>query len=306
MTIDEAVEQACSEVGILPPKRWSHGKWTKTDTEAGRNGKGDGRIIVNDVCVTAWNWQTGERSTVGLRNELSATERQAVARDVSRAKAKAEVDARKAASMGAELILASTLAGHAYLAAKGFPDEKAMIVSAETVRDIVGPYIVPEGAQQAIIIPARRGEKVTSAQLIWEDGTKKFLFGGEISGTSHRIATGATTWLCEGLATGLSVRAALRGLKMQATVLCCFSASNVACVARQAKGRAYIAADHDKPLPHPPFNGLGTGEFYAIQAGLPYGMPPAVKSDFNDLHQQASIFAVQRVLTSIIARRRAA
>lgn len=91
---------------------------------------------------------------------------------------------------------------------------------------------------------------------------------------------------------------------MQATVLCCFSASNILAVARQINGRAFIAADHDKPLPQ--FGGIGTGEHYAQQTGLPFAMPPVLQTDFNDMHQAESIFAVQRVLTSIMAGRRAA
>jgi putative DNA primase/helicase len=48
------------------------------------------------------------------------------------------------------------------------------------------------------------------------------------------------------------------------------------------------------------------GEYYAKQTGLPYGMPPVVGTDFNDMHQRDSIFAVQRVLTSTMSGRRAA
>jgi putative DNA primase/helicase len=181
-----------------------------------------------------------------------------------------------------------------------------MVVTATVVREIVGSYIVPAGAGSAVLIPARRGGKVTSAQLIWEDGTKKFLFGGEIGGASHRIASGAYTWLCEGYATGLSLRVALKGLGMQSTILCCFSASNIVAVARQARNRTFVAADND-PIPKSnPFNGLGTGEHYARQTDLPYGMPSQVETDFNDMHQRDGIFAVQRVLTSVMAGRRAA
>jgi hypothetical protein len=35
-------------------------------------------------------------------------------------------------------------------------------------------------------------------------------------------------------------------------------------------------------------------------------MPPHVDNDFNDMHQHDGIFAVQRVLTSIMSGRRAA
>lgn len=304
MNLHQAIEQACREVGIYPPKMAAFGRWVKTDTLAGKNGKGDGRLIVQEHFVTAWNWQTGLKSTVSLRDGLSAKEQRSVSQSVARSKAKAEKDAARAAAMAEALITASVLSTHPYLAAKGFRDERAMVVRAENVRDVVGDYIVPAGARSAVLIPARHAGKITSAQLIWEDGTKKFLFGGEIGGASHRIATGAYTWLCEGYATGLSLRAALKGLGMQSTILCCFSASNIVAVARQVRGRAFLAADNDKPLDQ--FGGIGAGEYYAKQTGLPFAMPPVVKMDFNDMHQAESIFAVQRVLTSVMAGRRAA
>lgn len=304
MTIDEAIEQACRDVGIYPPKKMAFGKWLNTDTLAGKSGKGDGRVIVQEHFVTAWNWQTGVKATVNLRDGLSAKEQRSVAQKVSRSKAKAEKDAARAVGMADALIAAATLSTHPYLVAKGFPDEQAMIVSSDTVRKVVGEYIVPTGAGSAVMIPARRAGKVTSAQLIWESGVKKFLFGGEMGGASHRIASGAYTWLCEGYATSLSVRLALKGLGMQSTVLCCFSASNIVAVARQARNRTFVAADNDKPLEQ--FGWLGAGEHYAKQTDLPYGMPPDVGLDFNDMHQRDGIFAVQRVLTSVMSGRRAA
>ncbi|MHA6686358.1 toprim domain-containing protein [Mesorhizobium sp. A556] len=301
MNVDQAIVQACGDVGIYPPKNTGFGKWLNTDTLAGKSGKGDGRVIVQEHFVTAWNWQTGEKSTVSLRDGLSAKEQRAVAQSVAWSKVKAEKDAARAVGMAQALIGAATLAQHPYLAAKGFRDEQVMVVKAATVREVVGDYIVPAGASSAILIPARRAGKVTSAQLIWEDGTKKFLFGGEIGGAGHRIASGACTWLCEGYATGLSLRAALKGLGMQSTILCCFSASNIVAVARQVRGRSFVAADNDKPLEQ--FGGLGTGEHYARLTDLSYSMPPAVGTDFNDMHQHDGIFAVQRVLTAVMAGR---
>lgn len=304
MTIDEAIDRACADVGILPPRRTAFGKWLNTDTLAGKKGKGDGRLIVNEHYVTAWNWQTGLKSTVSLRDGLSATEKRAVARSVERAKEKAARDAEKAARAAMRLIDAAQPSTHPYLVSKGFRDEDALVVQAWAVKEIVGGYIAPPNARSAILIPARRAGTVTSAQLIWEDGAKKFLFGGEIGGACHRIASGVDTWLCEGFATGLSIRAALRGLRVKATILCCFSASNIAAVARQVNGRVFIAADNDKSLPQ--FDGIGTGEHWARSTGLPYGMPPETGTDFNDMHQRDGIFAVQRALTSIMAGRRAA
>jgi putative DNA primase/helicase len=305
MTIDEAVEQACASVGIRTPRGRAFGRWLKTDTLDGKRGKGDGRVIINEMHATAWNWRTGESVTVGCGSPSNDPERkQRFAQEQAKRRDEEREKAKRAARIAGELIEAARLGEHAYLADKGFKDERAMIVDRRAVERIVGRYLVPDGAAQAIVVPARLGPVITSAQLIWEDGTKKFLFGGEVGGTSHRISTGTDTWLCEGFATGLSVRAALKSLRVSATVLCCFSASNITAVARAVRGRCFIAADHDQPLDQ--FGGLGAGEHYARQTGFPYGFPPDLKADFNDMHQQAGIFAVQRALTSIMAGRRAA
>ena len=99
----------------------------------------------------------------------------------------------------------------------------------------------------------------------------------------------------------MSLRAALKSLSRPDAVLCCFSASNVAAVARLIQGKCFIAADHDKPMPQ--FDGLGTGEHWARIAGKPYTMPPE-PGDVNDMHMSAGIFAVQRLITDLIRRAR--
>jgi putative DNA primase/helicase len=187
---------------------------------------------------------------------------------------------------------------HEYLASKGFPDETVLVVEAEVVAKIAGKYLVPEGGKSAIIMPARIGPEIRSVQLIWESGAKKFLAHGETGGASHRIATGRDSWLCEGLATGLSLRAVLKSLRHSATILCCFSASNIEKIAAHAQGRVYIAADNDKPIEQ--FNWLGTGEFYARRSGISYFMPPTQGDDLNDMHQRDGVFAVQRLVCDFL------
>lgn len=304
MNVHEAIEQACSAVGIKPPRAYQNGKWAKTDTLDGKSGKGDGRLIADDLKVTGWNWKTGEKATIWLKDRasLSPVER----RQFAERKAKDEQEARRRAEDAARtaqaILQASQPAAHSYLAGKGFPDELAQVVSAEDVRRIGGEYLVPDGARAAIVMPARIGSKITSLQLIWESGAKKFLAGGEIGGSCHRIATGTDTWLCEGFATGLSLRLALKAIGRKDTVLCCFSASNVAQVAKRIEGRCFIAADNDKPMEQ--FGGLGTGEHYAKAARKPYLLPLAVGMDINDLHVSAGIYAVQRAVQQLIRANR--
>lgn len=317
MSIDEALDRACADVGIVPPRRgWTRsGRWIPTDTLAGKNGKGDGRVIIDDDHVVAWNWQTAEKSTIWLkdREEYTPADRRRYAEKMAEQRRAAAATAARAALFAQRLVEAAKLGTHPYLISKAFSDEKALTISADTIRAIAASLPVDRGGRaetvdyligglRAVVVPARIGQRITSAQLIWEDGKKRFIYGGTMKGASHRIATGSETWLCEGYATGLSLRAALVASKRSVTIRCCFSASNIVEVAKTVSGRCFIAADHD-PVPEKnpdQFGGVGAGEFYARQTGLPYVMPPTVKQDLNDLHTEEGTFAVQRLLKTFL------
>jgi putative DNA primase/helicase len=310
MMLDEAISRACAEVGIEPPRgRVDLHRWVQCNVIGkGASGKGDGRVICDDQRATAMNWVTGDKATVWLtgREAISPADRQKYAREVAEGARKARERAHHAAEIASRIVEASTVGRHAYLAAKGFPDEPVLLIGKdrlsailEGARKKVDSLVTPDGLT-GIVIAARLGTAIRSVQIIWEDGTKKFLAGGAMDGATHRIAKGRETWLFEGFATGLSLRAALRGIGRTDTLLMCFSASNIAKVASSMRGRAFIAADHDRPLEQ--FGGLGTGEHYARQAGLPYIMPPDVGADINDMQQQDGIFAVQRLIVDLMRR----
>lgn len=300
MNVDQAIDQACSAVGIIPPTRRAFGRWLKTDTLSGKSGKGDGRVIMDDDRVTAWNWQSGEKETVWLKDEMTPADRQKIARKIKKDNRERQQRADQVAGIAERLVADATLSQHPYLAAKGFPNEQALVLAADHIKAVAGAYLV--SGERAIAIPARLGNQIRSVQFIWEDGTKKFLAGGQIEGTCHRIAKGGDTFQCEGFATGLTLRTALKGLRRSDTILCCFSASNVLAVSRAVKGRSFIVTDHDKPIEH--YDGLGTGEYFAQQSGKPYTMPPLLGDDLNDMHKREGIFAVQRLLSNFMREAR--
>lgn len=302
MTIDQAIEQACASVGIVPPKARGHGRWLTTNTlDGGKAGKGDGRVILNDRNVTAFNWRTGEKQTVWIDDRPSTPkERRIIAQQIKVEQEKKQAQAGRAARTAQSIVGAAVTSTHPYLSAKGFPSEQALVIEASHIRRHVGDYLI--AGEQAIVMPARLGNQIRSVQLIWEDGTKKFLAGGQIEGTCHRVARGNDHWLCEGFATGLTLRAALKGLKRTDTVLCCFSAANVLAVSRSIKGRCFIVTDNDKPIEH--FDSLGTGEHYARISGKPYVMPPQLGDDLNDMHMKGGIFAVQKLLATFVREAR--
>jgi len=295
LSLTEALHQACAVVGIEPPKRrLSPGQWVRTDTK-GRNGRDDAAVLIFDdeKGGMVWNHQTGANhrfSLVGtgpVRRDPEA-ERRARRRET----------ARLAEQQAVERICAAIVRGcrqgtHPYLEKKGFPDELGLIC------DVPSKYFpeTPFGEALAkalpgigpfLIVPGRIRGKVTTVQFITADGAKKNILRGAQAGASHRIASGRDTWVCEGIATAMSVRAALRLLGVSATVLSAFSASNVEKVASAIPG-ARIAADHDAANAH--LEGRGAGEFYARRSGCAWAMPPAL-GDFNDMHVEHGLRAV--------------
>jgi putative DNA primase/helicase len=221
-------------------------------------------------------------------------------RDIDAERRAAQEQAEVARICGA-IVRAAVSAPHPYLEAKGFPEDHGLVL--DDLRPLIPDhqlgqdiaFRLPEGDGPWLIIPGRIGQQITTIQIIGPDGTKKNIYRGQMKGASHRIATGRETWVCEGIATALSVRAALRLLGRSATVFSAFSAANVSTVAKRLSG-AIIAADHDKPLPQ--LHDKGTGEYYAEQSGCIWTMPPAM-GDFNDMHKRDGLRAVAMQLRGV-------
>ena len=164
---------------------------------------------------------------------------------------------------------------HAYTTAKGFPDE------------VVNVWATEEGP--VAVIPMRINAVVIGCQLITESGEKKFLFGQRSGGAQFIFDNKGDHFLCEGYATGLSIRHALKNMKKKYTVHVCFSAGNMAKVAANLPG-GVVVADNDKS---------GTGERVAREIGWPYWMSDKVGEDFNDAHQRLGLFIVSQSLIKV-------
>lgn len=182
--------------------------------------------------------------------------------------AKPEQDYSAGRAEARRIVGESLMGAHPYLERKGFPSERGLI------------------HDSALVIPMRVGNSIESVQRIWPDGTKKFLAGARASGTCYQMGRGGLRWLCEGYATGLSVRAALRLLYRTDTVVVCFSASGLV-----HQSGNYVIADNDAS---------GTGQRYATQTGLPYWLPPDVGSDANDYHARCGVRALADRLRELI------
>jgi putative DNA primase/helicase len=202
--------------------------------------------------------------------------------DLAKRRAEEAAAARFAAETAQHMVKTAAWATHPYLERKGFPKALGLVL------------------EDMLLVPGRINGRITTLQKIYADGRKMSLKNGSIGGASFSIGDGPLEILCEGYATGLSIKAALSGMCVRARVTCCFAAANVAEVASK-RPRALIVTDNDKPIPQ--LGGLGTGEYFARRTGLPWAMPPVLGTDANDLHLSAGLPALQRLLLDLMQRR---
>lgn len=172
---------------------------------------------------------------------LSQAAQKRLAREVAdarRQRERAQAKRRDSAAAKARFILGNKVSDepgdHAYLVKKGMPG-------------CTGHGLFRQG--DALVVPVCDiNDVVHSLQFISPEGEKRFLTDGAIAGHFHRIGQveGDTWVICEGLATGLSLRAAT-GL----TVIVAFDAVNLLPVAQVLRKtyrrlRLIVAADNDQ------------------------------------------------------------
>lgn len=202
-----------------------------------------------------------------------ALKRQAASADIQRK--------QENAAMQAAILLRSTKPGpHDYLIRKGLVRTEGLSL--------------PDGA---LLVPMRNlfTNELQGAQVIrWEPAAlkweKKMVPGMKAKGAVLRLGskTAPETILCEGYATGLSIELAVRQMRLNASVLVCFSDSNMVHVASLlTKGRRMVFADNDKSL---------AGEKAAKQTGLPYCMSEIDGEDANDVHKRGGLMPVCSLL----------
>jgi len=137
-----------------------------------------------------------------------------------------------------------------------------------------------------LIIPMRVGSQLVGAQVISPEGDKKFLYGQRTKGAEYVLDNKGPHIIAEGYSTSLSIRAAMKALKMRYTIHVCFSAGNMIHIAKQLPG-GLIVADNDHS---------GTGERVAKSIGWPYWISDTVGEDFNDHHNRVGLFKASQSL----------
>lgn len=302
MSIETAMSDACAAIGIEPPRQAKPGQWVKCPVLGKGRSNGAGRVLIFDDGRggIAWNWVSGMEQRFTLEGMADRRQARASRRDPEAERAVREQQAAAERAAGA-IVAACDQAPHPYLAAKGFGDEPGLVLEDPAALVPVGEdfdgmrYQIDQMTPPFLVVPGRIAQRIVTVQLIDATGAKLNMKAGPMRGAAHRIASGREMWVCEGIATAMSVRAALRLLGRSATVLSAFSAANVAVVAERLGG-AVIAADHDKPLDQ--FQGKGTGEFYAARSGCAWVMPPSL-GDWNDYHQAHGLRAVALLLREV-------
>ena len=141
------------------------------------------------------------------------------------AKKEHELRQKKAAGKAAFIMKSAVKDQHPYLIRKGFHD-----------RGLVWNGL--------LVLPMRVGQHLVGCQMIQEDGTKRFLSGQQTKGASLVIDAKGRNILCEGFATGMSARRAMKHLKERYTIHVCFSAGNMLEIAKNVRDPLVIA-DND-------------------------------------------------------------
>jgi putative DNA primase/helicase len=251
----------------LPPI----GVWVRVSTEDNQRKKNGAIKWMGDHAFLQ-NWAVDQEVIVWHGQAPKGLDPEKIARLAKQADDKRAALQKQAAAKAAGLLNNCQRAMHDYLKAKGFPEEPGNVY----VKDGV-PYL---------IIPMRVGSQLVGAQVISPEGDKKFLYGQRTKGAEFVFDNKGPHYLCEGFATALSIRAAMKALRMRYTIHVCFSAQNLLHISKQHDD-CFIIADHDAST---------TGQRMAEQSGKRWWMPPTVGHDFNDFHQEVGLFKASQAL----------
>lgn len=279
MTFDEYA----AAHGLIIRRIQADNRWHRVPTED-KPKKRNGAYIFDGERGAVKNWATMSEFAVYREGARAGTIDRAALR-AARAISEAEQRARQmeARDLAEDMIKRATLDVHPYLARKGFPQERALVLD--------GALLIP-------MREFRQYRQVNSLQRISEDGTKLFLPGGKAKGSVFFLGAfmARERWLVEGYATGLSVRSGLREMHRDAQIIVCFSASNLALVGRLVKPLglpSYVFADNDES---------NAGRQAADESGLPWIMPPEVGMDANDFHQRYGVRDLVALIRAVLPR----
>lgn len=232
--------------------------------------------------VQAWDADGEIHFYGGEQKEFSAADKKAWAAKKQAQELELQQRNKKAADKAKELMSNAEIKEHGYLSYKGLNDAKGYVTSDDQL-------LIPMNS----LVGKLQG--IQAIKWIAEDRKyeKKMIYGTKAKGAVYRIGSKSTpeTFLCEGYATGLSIKKAVERLKINASVLVCFSANNLVDISQSFKQKTYVFADNDESR---------TGETCALKTGLPFCMSDEL-GDANDLHQSKGLMAVCKKIMEVRA-----
>jgi putative DNA primase/helicase len=259
MSFQEFAEQHGLIIGSLV-----HDRWTRVSTKDKPNKK-NGSYIYDGNSGAVQNWAVHEKpvSFKGKHDPLHIIRKPKIVIDVFGNQTKAT---NKAA-----FILGSALKKpHPYLAKKGFPGESGWVWN------------------ELLVIPMRIDGDLVGCQLIDAEGNKKFLSGQKTKKASAIFDNKGPVILCEGYATALSIRRALKAIRSRYKIVVCFSAGNLSEMAKTYP-ESVLVADNDP-----------VGIRVSKQISRPYWISPNQGEDFNDYELRVGSDIAGKALSSLI------
>jgi len=313
--IQTALMDACADAGIEYKHVPADGKWHRADLANDRDGKADASIMLfaDGMGGIVMNWKDGEPRAFFADDgrNLPAVDRELRKRRTAEARAKADEEraarARHAATTTIAVWNKATPArdDHPYLVRKGVaPTAGLREMDAEKVGALINYAPESDGVKLAgriLIAPVRRRDTFSTFEMIDEHGRKSALAGGTKSGgywATGRIADGAAIYVCEGVATGISLSECADGVAVSA--LSCSNLPKVAAQMRERYPTSRIIVCGDIG------NGAAKAREAAEMIGAAVAFPefgpnrPDGATDFNDLHVFAGAEAVRACIAAAV------
>ena len=248
------------------------GEWKRYPTEDHPR-KRNGAVKYMGTHGFVQNHATDTVVTIWKSDSPNKIDQRQIRSSVLNAEAETRKRQQEAVKKAVRMLNDSGLSTHPYLVAKGFDDEQGNVLHIE--------------GKPVLLVPMRVGGSLVGVQMIDAEGGKKFLFGQKTSGATFTFDNKGINILCEGYATALSVRMALKTMKRRYTLHVCFSAGNMLKVAAGLE-RGLVIVDNDAS---------GTGQATAGKIGWPVWMSDTVGEDANDYHRRVGLFKFTQSLT---------
>lgn len=235
-------------------------KWTRVPT-VDHPHKRNGAYIWDGERGAVQNWAVHDSPICWAQERSEPVDYEKIRLRAEKA-AKEREEAHKVAASRASKMLKQAIPGtHLYLARKGFPAESGWIW------------------RDKLLIPMRVGPRLVGLQLISGDGEKKFLKGQVTHGAAAVFDNKGGNIFVEGYATAMSVRRALKSVRMRYKIWVTFSAGNLTTVARGKTG--IVVADND-----------AAGLQAAAKTGLLVWCSPKMGEDANDFEMRCGTEAL--------------